>query len=232
MKGTLFLIPTILSEDALQVIPLYVQEITKSLSVFFVENERTARRYLRKAGFTASFDETVVLPLNENVDVTTLLSYIRFLEEGRDCGLMSEAGVPAVADPGHLLVKAAHEHNIKVVPLVGPSSILLALMASGLNGQQFVFHGYIPIKQPERNRFIQQMGAESRKGITQIFIETPYRNKSLLQDIVKNCSPGSLLCIAMDLTGKKENIRTQTIADWKTQNPDLEKLPAIFLLGS
>ena len=231
MKGTLYLIPTILSEEALHVIPEYVHERTKKISVFFVENERTARRYLRKSGFTASFDETWVLPLNEHTPPEIISTYIRYLEEGKDAGIMSEAGVPAVADPGHLLVQLAHEAGIRVVPLVGPSSILLALMASGMNGQQFVFHGYIPVKQPERNRYIQKMGVEARSGITQIFIETPYRNNSIVQDIIKNCSPTIRLCVAMDLTGNSESVITKTVGDWKTFNWEPAKLPAIFLLG-
>jgi 16S rRNA (cytidine1402-2'-O)-methyltransferase len=231
MHGTLYLVPTILSEEALHVIPQYVFDITNKLTVFFVENEKTARRYLRKSGFTASFETTPVLPLNEHTDMATVSTYVEYLKQGTDCALMSEAGVPAVADPGSVLVRFCHQNNIRVVPLVGPSSILLALMGSGLNGQQFHFHGYIPVKQPQRKQYIQHMEAETKKGVTQIFIETPYRNNAILQDIISACNSDVLLCIAYDLTGTKESIRTQPISYWKKHLPALEKIPAIFLLG-
>lgn len=231
MHGTLYLVPTILSEEALHVIPQYVFDITNKLTVFFVENEKTARRYLRKSGFTASFETTPILPLNEHTDTATVSTYVEYLKQGTDCALMSEAGVPAVADPGSVLVRFCHQNNIRVVPLVGPSSILLALMGSGLNGQQFHFHGYIPVKQPQRKQYIQHMEAETKKGVTQIFIETPYRNNAILQDIISACNSDVLLCIAYDLTGTKESIRTQPISYWKKHMPALEKIPAIFLLG-
>lgn len=231
MHGTLYLVPTILSEEALHVIPQYVFDITNKLTVFFVENEKTARRYLRKSGFTASFETTPILPLNEHTDTATVSTYVDYLKQGTDCALMSEAGVPAVADPGSVLVRFCHQNNIRVVPLVGPSSILLALMGSGLNGQQFHFHGYIPVKQPQRKQYIQHMEAETKKGVTQIFIETPYRNNAILQDIISACNSDVLLCIAYDLTGTKESIRTQPISYWKKHMPALEKIPAIFLLG-
>ncbi len=231
MHGTLYLVPTILSEEALHVIPQYVFDITNKLTVFFVENEKTARRYLRKSGFTASFETTQVLPLNEHTDSATISTYVEYLKRGTDCALMSEAGVPAVADPGSVLVQFCHQNNIRVVPLVGPSSILLALMGSGLNGQQFHFHGYIPVKQPQRKQYIQHMESETKKGVTQIFIETPYRNNAILQDIISACNSDVLLCVAYDLTGTKESIRTQRISYWKKHLPTLEKIPAIFLLG-
>ena len=231
MNGTLYLIPTVLSEEAIHVIPQYVHDITKRLTVFFVEDEKTARRYLRKTGFTASFDTTIILPLNEHTDAATVSTYIHHLKNGSDCGLMSDAGVPAVADPGSALVQLCHQNDIKIIPLVGPSSILLALMGSGLNGQQFHFHGYIPVKQPMRKQYIQQMDNDARKGITQIFIETPYRNNAIIQDVLSACNSTTKLCIASDLTGPKESIRTNEIQYWKKQVPVMEKIPAIFLLG-
>ncbi|MBK7444235.1 MAG: SAM-dependent methyltransferase [Bacteroidetes bacterium] len=231
MNGTLYLIPTVLSEEAIHVIPQYVHDITKRLTVFFVEDEKTARRYLRKTGFTASFDTTIVLPLNEHTDATAVSTYISHLKNGNDCGLMSDAGVPAVADPGSALVQLCHQNGIKIIPLVGPSSILLALMASGLNGQQFHFHGYIPVKQPMRKQYIQQMDTDARRGITQIFIETPYRNNAIIQDVISACSSNTKLCVASDLTGPKESIRTNEVQYWKKQVPVMEKIPAIFLLG-
>jgi 16S rRNA (cytidine1402-2'-O)-methyltransferase len=230
-KGNLYLIPTVLSEDALHVIPAYVHEITKNLKIFFVENEKTARRYLRKTGFTASFDEIILLPVNEHSEKNSFTEYIKYLLDGSDCGLMSEAGIPAVADPGSELVKCCQEKNISVVPLVGPSSIMLALMASGLNGQQFTFHGYLPVKQPKRNTFIRKINSEAQKGITQIFIETPYRNNAVIKDILENCSNEISFCIASDLTGNDESIQTKTISAWKKVKPALEKIPAIFLIG-
>ncbi|MFI5172322.1 MAG: SAM-dependent methyltransferase [Chitinophagales bacterium] len=232
MKGKLYLIPTILSDEALQVIPAYVHDITRNLKIFFAENERTTRRYLRKTGFTTSFDEIILLPLNEHTSPEEISGYLKYLKEGNDCGLMSEAGVPAVADPGSELVRFCHENNMQVVPLVGPSSIILALMASGLNGQQFNFHGYVPIKQPDRNKFLQKIDQEAQKGITQIFIETPYRNNSLLHDIVHQIKPSTRLCIASDITGAKEKIQTKTINDWKKGDVGIEKIPSVFLLGS
>ena len=231
MKGNLYLVPTILSDEALHVIPPYVIEITNKINVFFVENEKTARRYLRKTGFTASFETTVVLPLNEHTEPATISTYIQYLNEGHHCALMSEAGVPAVADPGSVLVGYCHQNGIQVIPLVGPSSILLALMASGLNGQQFHFHGYIPVKQPMRKNYLQQMDNEARKGITQIFIETPYRNNTIIQDVLQSCSNDTKFTIASDLTGPNERINTQTIFNWKKQHPAPGKVPAIFLLG-
>lgn len=231
MKGNLYLVPTILSDEALHVIPQYVIDITNKINVFFVENEKTARRYLRKTGFTASFETTVVLPLNEHTEPATISTYIQYLNEGHHCALMSEAGVPAVADPGSVLVGYCHQNGIQVIPLVGPSSILLALMASGLNGQQFHFHGYIPVKQPMRKNYLQQMDNEARKGITQIFIETPYRNNTIIQDVLQSCSNDTKFTIASDLTGPNEKITTQTIFNWKKQHPAPGKVPAIFLLG-
>jgi len=231
MKGKLYLVPTVLSEDSLHVIPAYVHDIIKNLRVFFVENEKTARRYLRKTGYTASFDETIVLPVNEHTNKQNFSEYVTHLLQGVDCGLMSDAGVPAVADPGAELVKLCHDKNITVIPLTGPSSILLALMASGLNGQQFFFHGYIPVKQPDRRLYLLKMEANAQQGITQMFIETPYRNNTLLADILQTCSPATKLCIASDITGKKEWIQTKSVADWKKNIPVLEKIPAVFLIG-
>ena len=232
MPGKLYLIPTVLSEEALHVIPAYVHSVTKGLSHFFVENERTARRYLRKTGFTKSFDEVVLLPLNEHSTPEEISNCFQYLKQGHDCGLMSEAGVPAVADPGHSLIMMAHENNVHVVPLVGPSSIILALMASGLNGQQFCFHGYLPVKSPDRIKKLQYLEQRIKTGETQIFIETPYRNQAVLNDMLGHLNPSTLLCIASDLTGPKERILTKPVGEWKKQQPTLEKIPAIFLIGN
>ncbi len=232
MSGKLYLIPTILSDDALHVIPAYVHEITKTIEVFFAENEKTTRRYLRKTGYTASFDEIPVFPLNVNTTYEEISEYVAYLKAGKNCALMSESGVPAVADPGSNLVRLCQQNKIQIIPLVGPSSIILALMASGLNGQKFLFNGYIPVKQPGRNATIKKMELEARSGVTQIFIETPYRNAGMLQDLLNNCNDATLLCIASDLTGAKEHVETRSISDWKKAPAQLEKIPAIFLLGS
>lgn len=229
--ATLFLIPTPLNEDALQVIPAYVHDITRRLRIFIVENERTARRYLRKSGYTASFDDVTLLQLDVDTTPEQFAQYMSYFTGDAEIGLMSEAGLPAIADPGSVIVSMCHQRNIPVIPLSGPSSILLALMSSGLNGQQFTFHGYIPVKQPERKNYLQQMESRAAKGESQICIETPYRNNQLLQDILQSCQPASVLCIAMDITGSKEFIRTKSIAEWKKQTPHLEKLPAVFILG-
>jgi 16S rRNA (cytidine1402-2'-O)-methyltransferase len=238
MSGKLFLIPTVLSDDAMHVIPTYVHDITQTLNYFFVEHEKTARRYLRKSGYKKSFDDVFLFPLNEHTteqakQTTTEVyrSYINYLLSGNDCGMLSEAGVPAVADPGSEVVKLCHENNIQVVPLCGPSSIILALMASGLNGQRFCFHGYIPIKHPERIKKILAMEQKAKSGETQIFIETPYRNSGLVTDVLNTCSDNTFFCIASDLTGTKEFVKTKTIAAWKKANPSLGKTPAIFLIG-
>lgn len=229
--ATLYLIPVVLSPEALHVIPTYVHEITSRIRVFVVEDDRTARRYLRKTGFTVPFEEVTLLPINADTTPETISTYMQYFAGDTEVGLMSEAGVPAVADPGSKIVAECHTRGVRVVPLCGPSSIIMALMASGMNGQQFTFHGYIPIKHPDRRNRLQQMDARARQGETQVCIETPYRNNHMLQDILANCHPTTALCIAMDITGPKEYIRTQTIADWKRSVPDLEKIPAVFVLG-
>lgn len=230
--ATLYLIPTVLNEEATHVIPSYVHAITSRIRKFIVEDERTARRYLRKTGFQVPFEEVTLLPLNDHTKPEEISTYMSHFSGDVEIGLMSEAGVPAVADPGSIIVRMCHQHGVRVVPLVGPSSILLALMASGMNGQRFTFHGYIPVKHPERKNFIQQMDAQAKKGETQICIETPYRNNQLLQDMIAHCSSSTRLCIAIDITGPQEHIRTQTIAEWKKHIPHLEKVPAVFVLGS
>lgn len=228
---TLYLIPTPLHEEALHVIPAYVHEITRRLRIFIVEDERTARRYLRKTGFVTPFEEATLLPLNVHTTPEAYAAYMQYFKGDVEVGLMSEAGLPAIADPGNVIVSLCHQRSIRVIPLAGPSSILLALMASGMNGQQFAFHGYIPVKHPERKNYIQHMEQRAKKGEAQICIETPYRNNQLLADIIDACHPSTLLCIAMDITGPTESINTQTIANWKKQSPKLEKVPAVFVLG-
>lgn len=228
-KGNIYLVPTVLHEEALHTIPNYVHEITKATEIFFVEDERTARRYLRKSGYKKDFDEIIMLRIDEN----NISECINFLLRGKDVAILSEAGVPTVADPGADIVKLAHQADIRVIPLIGPSSILLALMASGFNGQQFSFKGYLPIKSNERKAAIKQLEQKLlQTGETQIFIETPYRNNALIEDVIEVCNKNTLFCIAANLTGPDEFVKTKNIAEWKQQKPHLEKIPAIFLLGN
>lgn len=228
--GNVYLVPTVLSADALFSIPAYVTAIVQRLSVFYVENERTARRYLKSLDRNIVIDNLQLLPMNENQAPDLVLAK-KLLLEGKDIGILSEAGCPAIADPGHLIVKLAHTINARVIPMIGPNSMLLALMASGMNGQQFQFVGYLPVKSPERTKMIRDLEQESeRKKQTQLFIETPYRNNQLLKDILDNCKDYTQLCIAADITAPTEYIKTKTVKEWKKQLPDLHKRPAIFLL--
>lgn len=225
--ATVYLIPSLLSEEGLVAIPSYVLDTIKNCQVFFVENERTTRRYFKQV-----WKEMIIDDYEWHVisDKTTDV-FKKCLKENKNIGIISEAGCPGVADPGQLLVAIAQEMNVEVKPLVGPNSILLALMASGMNGQQFQFVGYLPIDNSQRLKTIKDLEAESaRKKCTQIFIETPYRNNQLIEVLLKNCNPATKLCIAVDITGKKEWIKTKTISDWQKSKPDIHKRPAIFLL--
>ncbi len=230
-KGKLYLIPSMLGESAQHTILPHTLEIVNATDFFIVESAKSARRFLRAIGFNKSFDEIEFAELNEHnkdFDSGFLLDAVA---SGKNVCVISDAGIPCVADPGNIVVSVAHQNNIEVIPLVGPSSIMLALMASGLNGQQFLFHGYIPVKEPERSKFIKLMDAEANKRITQIFIETPYRNNKLLQELMKNCRKETLLTIACDLTLKTELIKTKKVGEWKQKIPEINKRPAVFLLG-
>lgn len=228
--GKVYLVPTVLSPEALHTLPAYITAAVQRLRVFFVENERSARRYLKALDRNIDINALQLHLMHENHPPDTALAK-KLLQEGHDIGIMSEAGCPAIADPGHLVVQAAHSIGAAVVPMVGPNSILLALMASGMNGQSFQFTGYLPVKPPERARAIRELEAQSqKKHQTQIFIETPYRNNQLLKDVLAGCRDSTRLCIAADITGPQEYIRTQTIKEWKKQQPELHKIPAIFLL--
>lgn len=228
----LYLAPALLVEDTVHnVLPDNVIEIIKSLDQFVVEDLRTARRFLSKIGHPKRIEDLQFRELNEHTsksDIDLLKSFIK----NSDTGVLSEAGAPGIADPGAEIVKLAHENNIRVVPLVGPSSILLALMASGLNGQSFAFAGYLPVKRQERQERIRALERRSAtENQTQIFIETPYRNMQLLEDILMCCRLSTNLTIAADITGKNEFIRTQSIKKWKSNKlPELHKIPAVFLL--
>jgi 16S rRNA (cytidine1402-2'-O)-methyltransferase len=229
--GVLYLIPSTLGENAIQTISPQITTVINRLSYFIVEREKTARHFLKSAGYMHSLNELKLFSLNEHTNDNDIPSFIEPLLNGISMGVISEAGCPAVADPGANIVALAHQKNIQVVPLVGPSSILLALMASGFNGQGFTFHGYLPVKEQERKTALQQLEAVSLKtGYTQIFIEAPYRNNQLLKDVVSACKAETKLCIAVDITLPEEKIKTKPIKLWKGTLPDIHKKPAVFLL--
>lgn len=232
MKGKLYLIPTTLGEnEPLEVMPYSVKTIVELLDHYVVENEKSARRFIKKITPKKVQSSLVMMKLDKYANEIETQSYLDFCDQGVSVGLLSEAGVPAVADPGASIVKLAHEKGIQVVPLVGPSSILMALMASGLNGQNFAFNGYLPIDNSERKKGIKALEKLSiDKNQSQIFIETPYRNQKMFTDLKSVLSPGTLLCIAIDISLPNEFIKTFTIAHWKKQSPDLHKRPAIFII--
>lgn len=231
-NGTLYLIPASLgSKTTRHIWPSGHLQTINHIRHFIVENVRSARRFLRSAGYDIPFDEVSFYTLNKHTVETDIGSYMKAVRMGHDTGLLSEAGVPCIADPGQTIVRIAHQSDIRVIPLVGASSIILALMASGFNGQQFVFHGYLPISKQERIKKIRAMEkAASQLDQTQIFMETPFRNNQLLADLLKNCSPDTWLCIACDLTLPDEFIRSFSINEWHKKIPDLNKRPGIFLL--
>lgn len=231
-KGNLYLIPVPLGnekpEDSL---PASTLHIIKTLRCFVVEDIRTARRFLRSAGYTGDFSDITFHILNEHTGQASIPQLLNDTLQGADTGLLSEAGAPCVADPGALLVSEAHNKNIKVVPLNGPSSILLALMASGFNGQQFCFHGYLPVKDPARKNKIREIEAEIyRKNQTQIFIETPYRNLQVLKSLIETCRDDTMLSIACNFGTRDQWITTKPISWWKKNEPAFHKKPAVFLL--
>lgn len=234
MSATLYLIPTVLSESTHdRVLPEYNATIIRSLKVFIVENVRTARRFLKQVDREINIDELTFFELNQHTPSEVVASFVDPLKKGADVGIISEAGCPAIADPGADVVAIAQKLGIKVVPLVGPSSILLSLMASGFNGQSFAFLGYLPIDKNERMSKIKAL--ERRvysEHQTQIFIETPYRNTQMFEDLCRMLQPETKLCVAVDITGEAEYISTRSIAGWKKcrQMPDLHKRPCIFLI--
>jgi 16S rRNA (cytidine1402-2'-O)-methyltransferase len=227
------LIPTVLDTDsaAQQCMPQYIINAIQQCSVFYVENERTARRYFKSIWKEMVIDNYEWVTIGKTED-NIKKQFTAHLQQQKTIGIVSEAGCPAIADPGHQLIALAQQQNITVQPLVGPNSIVLALMASGFNGQNFSFNGYLPIETNERNKKIKELEQKViNENCTQLFIETPYRNNPLLKAILQNCAPTLLLCIAKNLTSEKEWVKTKSIAQWKLEIPELHKEPVIFVLG-
>jgi 16S rRNA (cytidine1402-2'-O)-methyltransferase len=230
MSSIVYLVPCVLDETATQTIPLYIIDAIKDCQVIFAENERTARRFFKSIYKEMVIDDYEWHTIHKAEDEQKNIFRQR-ITEGKNIAIISEAGCPGVADPGQILIDVAQQMNAIVKPLVGPSSILLALMASGMNGQQFQFVGYLPIDGGERLKAIKELEAESqKKNCTQIFIETPYRNNQMIEVLLKTCKPTTKICIAAELTSANEYVKTKTVADWKNEKTDFHKKPVIFLL--
>jgi 16S rRNA (cytidine1402-2'-O)-methyltransferase len=232
MAGKLYLIPSSLGDNTVHSIPQHTIEVAHSLDIFIAERAKTARHFLKALKTPVPFNDMTFYELNKKTPTEEIRHFLKDAENGKNVGLLSEAGCPGVADPGAVIVQLAHKKGIEVIPLVGPSSILLALMASGMNGQSFAFVGYLGVKKPDRVRDLKRLELLARKqNQTQIFIETPYRNMPLIEDMINSLSPTTRLCIAANLTLPTEYIKTKTIQEWKqTKLPELHKQPAIFLI--
>ncbi|PKH66160.1 SAM-dependent methyltransferase [Flavobacterium sp. ALD4] len=232
LLGKLYLIPTTMGDcDPMDVLPQTVKKTIDFIDYYIVENEKTARKSIKEVHPEKKQSELILFVLNKRTEVKEHQDFIQPLLEGKNVGLMSEAGCPGVADPGAVIVKLAHEKGIQVVPLVGPSSILLAMMASGMNGQSFTFHGYLPIDKDEKRASFKSLERTSfEKNQSQIFIETPYRNNNLLEDLLQTLHPETHLCIATDITLPTEYIKTKRISAWKKETIDLHKRPTIFII--
>lgn len=232
MEVALYLLPVTLGDTPIEkVLPAYNREIISGIKYFIVEDVRSARRFLKKVDSAICIDELTFYTLNKHTSPEDISGYLKPLLEGHSMGVISEAGCPAVADPGADVVAIAQRRNLKVVPLVGPSSIILSVMGSGFNGQSFAFHGYLPIDPAERTKRLKEL--ETRvyaENQTQLFIETPYRNQKMLEEILKTCRPQTKLCIAANITCEGEYIKTKSIKDWKGHLPELNKIPCIFLI--
>ena len=232
MKTALYLIPVLLGDTSTdRVLPAYNHQVILGIRHFIVEDVRSARRFLKLVDKDINIDELQFYPLNKHTSPQDISGYLKPLEEGNPMGVISEAGCPAVADPGADVVAIAQRKNLPVVPLIGPSSIILSVMASGFNGQSFAFNGYLPIEPSERGKklkALEQRAATEHQ--TQIFIETPYRNNKMVEDILKSCRPQTRLCIAANITCENEYIKTKSLKEWKGNVPDLSKIPCIFLL--
>lgn len=232
MAGKIFLLPMLLGDTSVDlVIPHEVKQQIISLDTFFAENIKTTRRYLRKIDKTFDIDNSLFKILNKKTSSAELSEMLQIVKNGKDAGIISEAGLPGIGDPGSQLIAMAHNENITVIPLTGPSSFVLALIASGLNGQSFAFHGYLPVKQPQLDKQIKDIERISAQlNQTQIFMETPYRNNQMLKQLIDSCNPGTKLCIASNITTSEEYIKTKTISEWKKTTVDLHKKPTVFAL--
>jgi len=231
-KGQIYMIPTTLGDSTIDaVIPKDVQQIIIGTKYFIVENIKTTRRFLKKVERGIDIDELQFFVLNKHTSSVELESFLNPALEGSNMGVISEAGCPGIADPGSDIVSIAHSKNIKVVPLIGPSSILLALIASGMNGQNFCFNGYLPKDRNLRIKKIKELERQAISGVTQIFMETPFRNSHLMEDLLKQCSPNTTLCLAADISLENEFIQSKKIIDWKKHTPNLNKRPCMFLIG-
>lgn len=233
MTATLYLLPNLLSEaDALRQIPAYNSEIMQELKYFIVETPKNARLLLKKCGLKTPFDDISFYVLNEHTKDSEIPEIIAPLLAGENMGLISDAGYPSIADPGEIVVRIAQKNNIRVIPLVGPNSIFMALAASGLNAEGFTFHGYLPVKVPERLAKIREIEeAVYKKNQTQIFIETPYRNQSMLADLLKTLKSETFLCLAVDILSEEESIITRKVGNWRQEKPEINKRLAVFLIG-
>ncbi len=231
--GKLYLIPTPIGENPDHELPAFNREVLTKINVFIVEEIRTARRFLVANQCKHLIDECEFFEFNEHSNRQNIPDFLKPAIQGKNIGLMSEAGLPCIADPGEEIVLEAQRMNIQVVPLVGPSSIFLALMASGLNGESFIFHGYLPIEPYSRNKFLSSISMDAIKTkASHIFIETPYRNAKMFEAILSSCKEDVLLCIAINIMTRKQSIITKTVADWKKTKIDFNKIPAIFIIGS
>ncbi len=230
--SSLYLIPTSLGDTSFEkILPSYNTEVVNALKYFIVEDVRTARRFLKKTNPAIDIDALTFFILNQHTSLVEISSFLRPMFDGHDMGILSEAGCPAIADPGAEVVAIAQRNDFKVIPLVGPSSILLALMASGFNGQSFAFNGYLPIQPAERAKALRTLESKAfTENQSQIFIETPYRNMKMMEEILNSCKPSTHLCIAADITLESEFIKTKTMSEWKKTLPDLNKRPCIFIL--
>ena len=230
MSSTIYLIPSVLDEMAINTIPLYIIDAVKNCQVIFAENERTARRFLKSICKEIVIDDFEWFMIHK-AEEEQKNSFRQKIKENKNIAIISEAGCPGIADPGQILIEVAQQMNVTIKPLVGPSSILLALMASGMNGQQFEFVGYLPIDNGERIKTIKELETTSqKKRSTIIFIETPYRNNQLIESLLRTCKPTTKICIAAELTGTNEFVKTKTVSDWKNEKNDFHKKPVIFLL--
>ena len=231
-EAAIYLIPVTLGDTAIDhVLPSYNKEVIFGIRHFIVEDVRSARRFLKKVDSSINIDALTFYPLNKHTSAQEMSTYLSPLAQGNPMGVISEAGCPAVADPGADVIAVAQRKNYKVVPLVGPSSIILSVMASGFNGQSFAFNGYLPVEQSDRIRKIKELEQRAyNENQTQIFIETPYRNNKMAEDIVRTCRPQTRLCIAANITLDGEYIHTKTVHEWRGKLPDLNKMPCIFLI--